>query len=120
MVSPVIYMRRTATRDVVIRDQKIAAGEKVVMYYGAANRDPAVFENPDSFDISRSNAEDHLAFGIGPHVCLGKRIAILQLETSLSRLMTRFPDIHVSGKVEMAPNNFVHAISRLDVSLNSG
>ena len=120
MVSPVIYMRRTATRDVVIRDQKIAAGEKVVMYYGAANRDPAVFENPDSFDISRSNAEDHLAFGIGPHVCLGKRIAILQLETSLSRLMARFPDIHVSGKVEMAPNNFVHAISRLDVSLNSG
>src|SRR5262249_51381103 len=63
VVSPVMYMRRTATRDVEIGGQEIAEGEKVLMYYGAANRDPAVFENPDLLNIERANADKHIAFG---------------------------------------------------------
>ena len=71
----------------MIADQKIAAGEKVVMYYGAANRDPAVFENPDTLDVARANANKHIAFGYGPHVCLGKRVAQIQLEEAYRQLL---------------------------------
>ncbi len=117
MVSPVIYMRRTATTDAEIGGQSIAKGEKVVMYYGAANRDPAVFENPDQFDVGRPNAKDHIAFGFGPHVCLGQRVANLQLECAYRAILERFPKASWTGEIEIAPNNFVHAISRLSVRL---
>ena len=115
MVSPVIYMRRTATRETVIRGQRIAAGEKVIMYYGAANRDPEVFPDPDRLDVERANASRHIAFGYGPHVCIGKRVAQLQLEEVYRQILPRFPDIEYSGGIDIAPNNFVHAIRRLPV-----
>lgn len=117
LVSPVVYMRRTATEDTQIGEQKIGEGEKVVMYYGAANRDPAVFENPDAFDITRANAADHISFGIGPHVCLGQRVANMQLEAAYRKILGRFPNARWTGEMEIAPNNFVHAISKLMVSL---
>lgn len=115
MVSPVMYMRRTATKDTEIRGQKIAEGEKVIMYYGAANRDPEVFPDPDRFDASRANGKDHVAFGIGPHVCLGQRVANMQLEAVYRQILTRFPDMHWTGEIDIAPNNFVHAIRKLGV-----
>jgi cytochrome P450 len=115
MISPVIYMRRTATEDTEIGRQKIAAGEKIIMYYGAANRDPAIFPDPDRLDIRRANASKNIAFGFGPHVCIGKRVAQLQLEEVYRQLLTRLPDIEYAGGIEMAPNNFVHAIRRLPV-----
>jgi|ERR1700722_3344317 cytochrome P450 len=115
MISPVIYMRRTAAADTRIGQQEIAAGEKVIMYYGAANRDPAVFPDPDRLDIRRANASKNIAFGFGPHVCIGKRVAQLQLEEVYRHLLTRLPDIEYAGGMEMAPNNFVHAIRKLPV-----
>ena len=117
-VSPVIYMRRTATKDCEVAGQKIAEGEKVVLYYGAANRDETVFADPDTFDVERENAKDHIAFGIGPHVCLGQRVANMQRDAAYRKLLTRFPDIRWTGDMQIAPNNFVHAISSLTVSLN--
>lgn len=119
MVSPVIYMRRTALQDAMIADQKVAAGEKVVMYYGAANRDPAVFENPDVLDVTRANANKHVAFGYGPHVCLGKRVAQIQLEEAYRQLLGRLPDIEWTGEIDIAPNNFVHAIRKLGVKFST-
>ena len=116
MVSPVMYMRRTATKDTEIRGQKIAEGEKVIMYYGAANRDPDVFADPDRFDASRANGKDHVAFGIGPHVCLGQRVANMQLEAVYRQILTRFPDMHWTGEIDIAPNNFVHAIRKIGVA----
>jgi cytochrome P450 len=116
MVSPVMYMRRTATKDAAIRGQKIAEGEKVIMYYGAANRDPSVFPDPDRFDPGRANGKDHVAFGIGPHVCLGQRVANMQLEAVYRQILTRFPDMHWTGEIDVAPNNFVHAIRKLGVA----
>jgi len=113
--SPVIYMRRTALQDAMIADQQVAEGEKVIMYYGAANRDPAVFENPDTLDVARANANKHIAFGYGPHVCLGKRVAQIQLEEAYRQLLARLPDIKWNGAIDIAPNNFVHAIRRLGV-----
>ncbi len=115
MVSPVIYMRRTATQDTEIREQKIAEGEKVIMYYSAANRDPEVFADPDRFDVTRANAKDHVAFGWGPHVCLGQRVANMQLEAVYRQIFTRFPDMRWTGEIDIAPNNFVHAIRKLGV-----
>jgi hypothetical protein len=117
MVTPVTYMRRTATQDTELGDQKIAEGEKIVMYYAAANRDPAKFENPDRFDIDRANAKEHLAFGHGPHVCLGQRVANMQLESAYRHILSRFPNVRWTGEQTIAPNNFVHAISSLMVDL---
>jgi len=115
LVSPVIYMRRTALRDAEIADQKIAEGEKVVMYYGAANRDAAVFTDPDRLDVARANADKHIAFGYGPHVCIGKRVAQIQLEEAYRQLLVRLPDIEWTGEIDIAPNNFVHAIRKLGI-----
>jgi cytochrome P450 len=115
MVSPVIYMRRTATEDVELAGQPIRAGEKVIMYYGAANRDAAVFADPDRFDIGRANAERNIAFGFGPHICIGRLVAQLQLEESYRQIFRRFPDIRWTGDIDIAPNNFVHAVRRLEV-----
>ncbi len=117
LVSPVMYMRRTAKEDAEISGQKISAGEKVIMWYGAANRDPDVFADPDRMDIFRSNAGQHLAFGTGPHVCLGQRVANMQLETAYTKILERFPKIQWTGKHAHAPNNFVHAITELEVDL---
>lgn len=115
MVSPVIYMRRTATVDTELEGQKIAKGEKVIMYYGAANRDPAMFPDPDRFDITRANAEKNIAFGHGPHICIGRMTAQLQLEEAYRQMFARFPDIRWTGEMDIAPNNFVHAVRRLEV-----
>lgn len=115
MVSPVIYMRRTATRDTEVQGQRIAEGEKVIMYYGAANRDPAMFPDPDRFDIARANAEKNIAFGYGPHICIGRMTAQLQLEEAYRQMFARFPDIRWTGEMDIAPNNFVHAVRRLEV-----
>ncbi|MEL6664843.1 MAG: cytochrome P450 [Pseudomonadota bacterium] len=119
MVSPVTYMRRTVTKDTELGGQPLSEGDKVVMYYAAANRDPAKFENPNQFDIERKNANEHLAFGNGPHVCLGKRVAIMQLETAYKNILGRFPNIRWTGNSSLAPNNFVHAISILEVDLGA-
>jgi cytochrome P450 len=116
MVSPVMYMRRTASMDVELAGQKIAKGEKVIMYYNSANRDERVFPDPDRLDVGRANAERNLAFGYGPHLCLGKRVAQLQLEAVHEQLLRRLPDIHYTGGLELAPSNFVYAISKLPVA----
>ncbi len=116
MISPVIYMRRTAAHDTEIGGQPVGEGEKVVMWYAAANRDPEVFADPDRLDIARPNADKHIAFGFGPHVCIGKRVAQMQLEAVYDQLLTRFPDIRYAGQgMDVAANNFVYAIRKLPV-----
>lgn len=119
MVSPVTYMRRTVTKETTLGGQTLGEGDKVVMYYAAANRDPSKFENPNQFDIERSNANEHLAFGNGPHVCLGKRVAIMQLEVAYKNILSRFPNVRWTGEGSLAPSNFVHAISHLEVDLGA-
>ena len=117
MVSPVIHMRRTAVQDSELNGQRIAEDEKLVLWYGAANRDPEIFPNPDKFDVGRDNAEKHLAFGHGVHKCLGSRIAKMQLRMAFERIFDRFPQIAWTGKQTISPNALVHAISSLPVNL---
>jgi cytochrome P450 len=117
MVSPVMHMRRTALEDTELNGQKIAKDEKLVLWYGAANRDPKIFPDPDNFNMHRDNVEKHIAFGHGVHKCLGSRIAKMQLRLAFERIFDRFPNIHWTGKQTIAPNPLVHAISSLQVNL---
>ena len=117
MISPVQHMRRTALEETELNGQRIAKDEKVVLWYPAANRDPDMFDDPDRFDMTRENFDKHIAFGHGPHKCLGSRIAQMQLHSALTKIFERFPDIAWSGRQTIAPNTLVHAISSLEVHL---
>ena len=112
--SPVIYMRRTATRDVTVGDVSIAQGDKVVMYFGAANRDPDQFQRPDDLDLSRSPNE-HIAFGGGPHVCLGQHLARLEIDAVLSEVLSRLESIEVVGEPEWLASTFISGPRSLHV-----
>jgi cytochrome P450 len=119
-VSPVIYMRRTAMRDVSLADTDIAAGDKVVMYYGSANRDERAFASPDRFDISRQ-PNDHVAFGGGgPHFCLGAHLARIEIHELLSEVLTRMPDLEPAGPAEWLPSNFISGPRHLPVTFTPG
>ena len=104
--TPVIYMRRTAKRDARIRDVAIKAGDKVVMYFAAANRDPGKFADPDALDLARVGNE-HIAFGGGPHVCLGQHIARLEIDAMLKEVLTRMKDFEVIGEPDWLPSTFI-------------
>ena len=117
MVSPVKNMRRTALEAVELNGQRIEKDEKVVMWYGAANRDPSAFPNPDAFDLTRDNVSRHLAFGYGVHKCLGSHVAKMQLQVAYEQLFARFPNIEFTGEMKIAPATLVHAISSLKVNL---
>jgi cytochrome P450 len=114
-VSPVIHMRRTSLEETEINGQKIGPYEKIALWYGAANRDPSVFEDPNKFNILRDNADKHLAFGIGRHTCIGKPIALMQLQEFYSQFLVRFQDFEMNGDWKVAPNNFVHAIQEMPI-----
>jgi cholest-4-en-3-one 26-monooxygenase len=113
-VSPVITMRRTATCDSEIAGQKIAEGDKVVMFYPSANRDADVFSNPHQFDVTR-DPNPHLAFGWGPHFCLGANLARGEIRSIFSELLARFPDIEVCGPVRRLRSSTVNSIKSMPV-----
>ncbi len=97
MASPVTFMRRTVTHDITLSDHQFAAGDKVVLFYGAANRDPRVFDEAERFDVRR-DPNPHVGFGgPGPHFCLGAHLARRELSVILRQLFTRLPDIEVAG-----------------------
>jgi cholest-4-en-3-one 26-monooxygenase len=111
---PVMYFRRTATRDTEIRGQKIREGEKVVMYYPSVNRDEDVFPDPDRFDVARS-PNDHLAFGIGEHYCLGANLARLELQIIFEELLRRIPDMEPAGPLRLLRSNFIDGVKEMRV-----
>ncbi|MEA3019508.1 MAG: hypothetical protein QOI47_1032 [Actinomycetota bacterium] len=114
-VSPVVHMRRTATKDTEIGGQPIAAGDKVVLYYGAANRDPAMFADPDRFDVGRTPNE-HVAFGGGgPHFCLGAPLARIEIKAILGEILRRLPDIAPAGDATWLASNFICGPQHLPV-----
>jgi cytochrome P450 len=117
--SPVIYMRRTAKHDVVLGGQQIKQGDKAVMYFGSANRDPEKFTNPDKLDLSRSPNE-HIAFGTGPHGCLGQHIARIEIDAILREVLTRMDDLKIAAAAEWLPSNFISGPKHLPVTFKSG
>jgi cytochrome P450 len=95
--SPVQGLARRTTRDVEIHGTTIPAGSLVIARYGAANRDPSAFEEPDRFDITRSDGSGHLAFGLGNHFCLGAALARQEMRSSFTAILERMDDIELDG-----------------------
>ncbi len=117
-VSPVMYMRRTATKDTQLHGIDIAEGDKVLMWYPAANRDDRVFDDPETFNVSREPNE-HIAFGIGRHRCLGARLGQLQLRIMFTELLKRFPDMELTGPVRRMRSNFINGIKEMPVRVKT-
>jgi cytochrome P450 family 142 subfamily A polypeptide 1 len=115
-VSPVISFSRTVTSDTELRGRSLSAGDVVLNVYPSANRDADVFEDPDAFHLDRS-PNLHLAFGTGPHFCLGANLARTEIRILLEELFTRLPDIHVPEGVEAerGANALVTTIQHLPV-----
>ncbi len=115
-VTPIQNMNRTATRDTVLRDQQIRAGDKLLLLYPSANRDERVFADPFRFDAAR-DPNPHLAFGFGAHFCLGASLARLELRLLFEELLPRLPDLRlVSDEPPPAvPSNFIRGLLRLEV-----
>lgn len=115
--SPVQMTARTALRDTQVAGVDIREGAVIVLLLGGANRDPNVFERPEQFDITRTNARDHLAFGSGIHVCLGAALARIEGATALRELFTRYPDLRLDAPAERRGLVNLHGYRRLPVML---
>jgi methyl-branched lipid omega-hydroxylase len=114
--SPVIWMRRTATRDTTLNEHEIRAGDKLILYYGSANRDESVFTDPDRFDITRS-PNPHVGFGgPGPHFCLGAHLARREITVMFRELFRSAPDIR-AGEPDRLLSNFINGIKHLPYEL---
>jgi cytochrome P450 len=96
-VSPVQWISRISTRDQQIGDVEVQRGDAVQLVLAGANRDPAVFADPETLDVARSDAREHLALGFGPHFCLGNALARLEAKLALEGLVRRYPDIRLAG-----------------------
>jgi len=115
-VSPIQNMARTAARDVELRGQRIRAGEKAILLYPSANRDAAVFADPFRFDVARTPNE-HVAFGIGAHFCLGANLARLELRVLVEEVLRRMPDLALASEdpPPRRASNFISGLEALPV-----
>jgi cholest-4-en-3-one 26-monooxygenase len=108
--TPVLHMRRTASTDTELSGTVISVGDKVVMWYAAANRDPRIFKDPFHFDVGRAE-NPHFAFGGGgPHFCLGAFLARMEIRILLQEMRTRGLSLRQSEAPVRAPSNFVHGV----------
>jgi cytochrome P450 len=113
--TPVIHFRRTATEDTDINGFPIKQGEKVVMFYNSGNRDERVFENPFTFDITRSLQPTQIGFGAGgPHFCLGANLARVEMSVLFDEIRQRVPNMRITGEPAYLQSNFINGIKRLD------
>ena len=114
-VSPVQYFRRTATQDAELRGKQIKEGDRVTLWYGAANRDEEVFDDSQRFDIMRSPNE-HIAFGgRGPHYCLGASLAKMEIRLMFEQIVERLPDMELAGSPQRLQSNLINGIKHLPV-----
>ncbi len=117
-VSPVIFMRRSVTRDCKLNGHSYHEGDKCVLFYWAANRDESVFPEPGRFDITRS-PNPHVGFGAaGPHFCLGAHLAKREMTVMLRELMTRVPTIRAAGEPDRLLSSFINGIKHLPCDLD--
>lgn len=118
----VIAFRRTAMADVALGGQQIRKGDRVQMYYGAASADEAVFDDSDRFDITRNRREDvrneHRAFGIGQHFCLGSHLARLELRVIFEEIIRRIRNPRLDGEISWLRSNFISGIKAMPIAFD--
>lgn len=115
-VHPVIYMRRTAKEDTLIGGQEVRKGDKLAMWYMSGNRDEDKWDDPFVFNVTREGPR-HLSFGHGQHLCIGWRLAEMQLTILLEELLSRFPNIKVVGEINRLRSNFLNSPKTMQVTL---
>jgi cytochrome P450 len=113
--TPVMTFRRTATQDCELGGQRIAAGQKVVVSFTSANRDEAIFADPDRFDIRR-HPNPHLVFGHGPHFCLGAHLARAQMRALFEEVLSRTSSLGYAGRPSYLQSNFQRGVKRLPIA----
>ena len=119
-VSPVMNFRRQATQDLSLGGQQIKADDKVVFFHVSANRDEAVFDAPDRFDVGR-DPNPHIAFGGGgPHFCLGANLARMEIRIMMEHLLDRMPDLAPAGPAQRLQSSFINGIKHLPVTFTPG
>jgi cytochrome P450 len=116
--SPVQRTARRAHRNTTVHGVPVAAGELVVLVLAAANRDPQVFGDPHTFDVTRANARDHVAFSSGIHYCLGAALARMEGEVALRALFERFPDLAPAGRPERRRTLILRGYAAMPVVLD--
>ena len=114
--SPVKHFFRTAVEDIEVGGKMIKAGDSLMMCYPSANRDEAVFDDPFAFRVDRQGAAKHLAFGYGPHLCLGQFLAKLEIRILFTELLARFDEIELAGEPAWVKANFVSGLKSLPIS----
>ncbi|GAY10251.1 cytochrome P450 [Pseudonocardia sp. N23] len=120
LASPVIFMRRTCTQDTELGGTAMREGDKVALFYWAANRDPAHFTDPDRFDVRR-DPNPHVGFGgPGPHFCLGAHLARREMSVMFRELLTRVPDIHTTAPPSRLRSMFINGVKALPVAFTAG
>ncbi len=112
---PIHHFRRTATTDLVLGDQPISAGDKVLMWYAGSNRDPAVFDDPHTFQIDRS-PNPHQSFGIGEHFCLGANLARLSLRVLFTELLATIENVALEAPPRRLHSNLINGIKEMRIS----
>jgi len=119
-VSPLLNMRRTATRDVELHGETIREGDQVLLMYASANRDEAVFDDPQHFDIER-HPNPHVAFGIGGHFCMGANIARLELRCMFDAILNRLPGLRRAddGPLPISAPAFACGLTSLPVRVDA-
>jgi cholest-4-en-3-one 26-monooxygenase len=118
--SPVLHFRRTATADTELHGQRIARGDKVVMWHISANRDEQVFSEPFRFEITRT-PNNHVAFGGGgPHHCLGAYLARMQLRLIIGEIVARIPDMQLAAEPELLRSNVLRGVKHMPVVFTPG
>ncbi|RLQ22780.1 cytochrome P450 [Seongchinamella sediminis] len=116
--TPLLHMRRRATRDLEFRGQQIREGDKVVMWYMSGNRDERSIDNPNAFIIDRENPRHHISFGFGVHRCMGNRLAEMQLRILWEEIMQRFSRVEVVAEPQRVQSNFVRGYETLAVRVH--
>ena len=116
IATPFLHFVRTVTTDVELHGQPICSGERVCILIGAGNFDPTAFTDPDRFDLSR-NPNRHLSWGRGPHTCLGKHVAALEMKLLLEELLQRTKDILPAGEISYVRDVFTRGVYELPVTV---
>jgi len=121
LYTPTLGLARTISRDAEFHGQPLRKGDRAILMWAAANRDPAMFEDPDKLDLSRPNAKKQMAFGVGMHRCLGSHYAKLMFDVMVTQVLARLPDFELAGEPKLFEDaGEVYAVRELPVKFTSG